>query len=97
MQEVEVVINKNSFNLQEIFVGNVYDLVKSSKSRRPLELYNLGNIDTQFEWENIDNDRFKVEVEPAFGKLPAKQSIKINMNITPIRTTNLNEIFRCFI
>lgn len=46
VQDVCVVLNKNVFNLQEIFVGNVYDLVKSGKSRRPLELFNLGNIDT---------------------------------------------------
>lgn len=97
VQDIHVVLSKSSYSLNEIFVGNVYDVEKSGRSRRPLYLMNLSNIEAEYKWEVPSSESYSVAITPAQGKLAPKSKQRITVVVTPLRTTQLDVVFKCHV
>lgn len=90
-------LSKSHYALNEIFVGNLYDIEKSEKSRRPLYLMNLSNIEAEYRWDIPRSESYEVTVTPTQGRLSPKSKIKITVVATPLQTTTLHGMLRCHI
>ena len=58
---------------------------------------NLGNIDAEYNWENISDENFQVSITPSSGQITAKSKQKLTVVITPLRTTSLDAALNCHI
>ncbi|CAD8087121.1 unnamed protein product [Paramecium primaurelia] len=95
VQNPSVSLNRLSLNIDTLYCGNTYTF--DQRAQQYIQLQNLGNISTPFEWvvDNEKQDKYLVQFEPKKGVLKPKTNQIIKFSIKPKEGGKLNELFVC--
>ena len=95
IQEPVITLSRYSLSYPTIYASKIYQ-VKSSRDPNAIILRNLGNIDGEFEWEDITHSEvIQCIMEPKKGIIPAKTEILIKFKFMVKLFGKFKFLFRC--
>ena len=93
VQEVYVTLNRFSLSFPELFTGKFYEI--GNENEQSIVLSNYGNIETTFEWPDIQDTDLEAVFEPKTGVIPPKSEIPITLKMIPHIGKTYNKLIEC--
>ena len=94
IQKPHISLSVTKIDLGKTYAGLKYTI--DSKHKSSMNLFNFGNIDAQFQWEEmVDPTNLIVTFEPARGIIKARSKMNILINVNILRGGHIKELFVC--
>ena len=93
VQGVYVTLNRFNLSFPELFTGKFYEI--GSEHEQNIVLSNYGNIETTFEWPDIQETDLEAVFEPKTGVIPPKSEVPITLKMIPHIGKTYNKLIEC--